>query len=255
MNTQQQKRLKILLIGDDCLDVYKYGKVDRLSPEAPVPVFVPEYEIKTPGMAANVKRNLEAFGCEVNYLHGIMSLKTRLIESRSKQHIVRIDNDLISEPFDIDETFDYETFDFDYDAIVISDYNKGFVSYEMVEKLINSYSGPIIIDTKKTDLKRFEGAIIKINELEYSRLISEPTDLIVTLGDRGARWDNKIIPGSKVEVVDVCGAGDTFLATFTHRYLKTNSFVDAIVKANKASAYTVQHTTTYCLTETEINTL
>jgi len=250
MNTPQQKRFKILLIGDDCLDVYKYGKVNRLSPEAPVPIFVPEYETKTPGMAANVKRNLEAFGCEVYYLHGTMSLKTRLIESRSKQHIVRIDNDFSSEPFDFDDTFDL-----DYDAVVISDYNKGYVSYEMVEKLINSYSGPIIIDTKKTDLKRFEGAIIKINELEYNRLISEPTDLIVTLGAGGAKWNDNIIPPCKVEVVDVCGAGDTFLAAFAYYYLKTNSFTNAIVKANKAAAHAVQHTGTYCLTQIEVDIL
>ena len=252
MNTQLQKRLKILLIGDDCLDVYKYGKVDRLSPEAPVPVFVPESETSSPGMAANVKRNLEAFNCEVNYIHGKMSLKTRLIESRSKQHIVRIDQDCISAPFDFDETFDL-----DYDGIVISDYNKGFISYEMVEKLINSYSGPIIIDTKKTDLKRFEGAIIKINKPEYDKLISMPSaeSMIVTLGEHGAQWNGHHFPSEPVEVVDVCGAGDTFLSTFVYYHVLTSLMSEPIRKAHKAASYAVQHTGTYSLSQIEIDTL
>ena len=38
-NIQQQKRFKVLLIGDDCVDVYRYGTIDRISPEAPVPIF------------------------------------------------------------------------------------------------------------------------------------------------------------------------------------------------------------------------
>ena len=39
--TQQQRQFKILLVGDNCKDIYQYGTIDRLSPEAPVPVFVP----------------------------------------------------------------------------------------------------------------------------------------------------------------------------------------------------------------------
>jgi hypothetical protein len=51
-------------------------------------------------MAANVKANLEALGCDVSYMHGETSTKTRLIDIRSKQHIVRIDNDVQSKPID-----------------------------------------------------------------------------------------------------------------------------------------------------------
>jgi len=62
MDTQQLKSFKILLIGDNCLDVYRYGSVDRISPEAPVPVFKFSHEETKPGMAGNVARNLEALG-------------------------------------------------------------------------------------------------------------------------------------------------------------------------------------------------
>ena len=58
MNTQQPKKYKILLIGDNCVDVYQYGTVDRISPEAPVPVFKFSHEERKPGMAGNVANNL-----------------------------------------------------------------------------------------------------------------------------------------------------------------------------------------------------
>ena len=103
--------MKILLIGDDCLDVYQYGTVDRISPEAPVPVFKMGNKEERPGMARNVKANLEELGSEVFYLSGRTSVKTRLIEERSRQQICRIDNDLMSSPLRITEIpWDISTF-------------------------------------------------------------------------------------------------------------------------------------------------
>ena len=84
-HTQQLKSFKILLIGDDCHDIYTYGYVNRISPEAPVPVFEPHYTIHKDGMAGNVRKNLEALGCTVNFLHGKSSEKNRLIDARTKQ--------------------------------------------------------------------------------------------------------------------------------------------------------------------------
>ena len=116
-NTQQQTQFRILLIGDNCTDVYQYGTIDRLSPEAPVPVFVPTRTETRAGMASNVANNLEALGCDVNYLHGETSVKTRLIDERSKQQIVRIDNDAFTQ-----ESLEFVTdIPLVYDAIVISE--------------------------------------------------------------------------------------------------------------------------------------
>ena len=67
-NTQPLKRYKILVLGDNCIDVYHYGIVDRLSPEAPVPIFTPTHQTEKPGMAANVSLNLKSFSCDVNYI-------------------------------------------------------------------------------------------------------------------------------------------------------------------------------------------
>ena len=96
MASQPQKKFNILLIGDAGDDVYTYGYVNRISPEAPVPVFEPHYTIHKDGMAGNVCKNLEALGCKVNFLHGEVSKKNRLIDHRSKQQLLRIDHDVES---------------------------------------------------------------------------------------------------------------------------------------------------------------
>ena len=247
MNTQQPKQFNILLIGDDCIDVYQFGTVDRISPEAPVPVFECTYEDTKPGMAGNVRKNLEALGCRVTYLHNETSTKTRLIDVRSKQQIVRIDSDSRCTPL----TFDI-VIPPGYDAIVVSDYNKGTVTYELLAELREDFAGPIFVDTKKTDLARLEGCIVKINQLESSRITSRCTDLIVTQGDKGAVWNDIHFTARRVEVADVCGAGDTFLAALTYKYLLDNNMPPAINFAIRASAVTVQHIGNYAPSVDEV---
>ena len=246
--TQQQKQFKILLIGDDCKDIYQYGTIDRLSPEAPVPVFVPTRTEERDGMAGNVANNLEALGCHVNYLHGETSVKTRIIDARSKQQIVRIDNDVQSQPLEFMTAIPAV-----YDAVVVSDSNKGTVSYELIEELI-ALSIPIFIDTKKTDLARMQGAWVKINDLEYSKIVSECSGLIVTHGANGASVIHHDItcPAPRVEVTDVTGAGDTFLSALVVEYLNTVNIQKAVEFAIQASAVTVQHIGVYAPTLEEI---
>ena len=247
-HTQAQKSFNILLIGDDCKDIYQYGTIDRLSPEAPVPVFVPTRTEERDGMAGNVANNLEALGCHVNYLHGETSVKTRIIDARSKQQIVRIDNDVQSQPLEFMTAIPAV-----YDAVVVSDYNKGTVSYELIEELI-ALSIPIFIDTKKTDLARMQGAWVKINDLEYSKIVSECSGLIVTHGANGASVIHHDItcPAPRVEVTDVTGAGDTFLSALVVEYLNTVSIQKAVEFAIQASAVTVQHIGVYAPTLEEI---
>lgn len=254
MNTQPHKKLKVLLIGDICTDEYQFGTIDRLSPEAPVPVFKPTYIETRPGMAANVESNLLNLGVEIIMIGGEKSTKTRLIDERSKQHIVRIDNDIILEktlPYDL-----IPTEVLDVDAIVISDYNKGLVSYELIENLRSNYTGPIFIDTKKTDLFRFNNCYVKINESEYNKAKTYNNHLIVTLGNKGAMYkthgNEKFYSAKNVDVTDVCGAGDTFLSALVYQYLKTFNIDIAIEFANKAASITVQHMGVYAPTLEEI---
>lgn len=254
MNTQPHKRFKVLLIGDICTDEYQFGTIDRLSPEAPVPVFKPSRIETRPGMAANVEANLLSLGIEIIMIGGEKSIKTRLIDERSKQHIVRIDNDIILEKSLPHDLIPHDVFN--VDAIVISDYNKGLVNYELIEGLRNNYTGPIFIDTKKTDLIRFNNCYVKINESEYQKAKTYNNHLIVTLGNKGAMY--KTINGEKfynstnVDVTDVCGAGDTFLAALVYQYLNTHNIDSAIEFANKAASITVQHMGVYAPTLEEI---
>jgi len=230
-----------LLIGDKGKDIYTYGRVDRISPEAPIPVFNPQRQEFLPGMADNVRVNLEALGCQVDFIHGDVSLKDRLIDERSKQQIVRIDQDIISAPLLLsDDMF------LGYDAIVISDYNKGSVTYELIEQAINTRL-PVFVDTKKTDLERMQGAWVKINELEYSKIKSGCTGLIVTKGSKGAviMHHDFTAPAPLVEVSDVCGAGDTFLSALTYMFLISKNIKIAVEFAIRASSITVQHVGCY----------
>lgn len=240
---------KILLCGDDCLDIYQYGHVERLSPEAPVPVFKLDYYEKIAGMAGNVKNNLKKLNCIVDYKHTDTNIKTRMIDLKSGQHILRIDDDKNCRPLILNTDFDT------YDAIVISDYIKGTISYELIEQIKQQYMGPIFVDTKKKDLARFEGCYVKINEYEHLTTTSLPTDTIVTLGKNGASYKGNIYPAPKVEVVDVCGAGDTFLATLCYQFLKTNDISYAIIQANRAASITVQHLGVYAPAEFEFREL
>lgn len=249
--TPQQTQFNVLLIGDDCVDVYQFGSVERISPEAPVPIFKYGRKEEVGGMARNVKRNLEELGCNVTYVCGWTSVKTRLIDSRSKQHILRVDNDAISPPLKFEEVAHGLV---DADVVVISDYNKGFVSYELVEEIIDKFDGAVFIDTKKHDLARFQGAWVKVNQFEYSQLKSQCTGLIVTLGEEGAivPHNNIKVPAPSVEVSDVCGAGDTFLSALAYKWCETSDILQAIKFAVRAGAITVQHLGNYAPTLKEI---
>jgi bifunctional ADP-heptose synthase (sugar kinase/adenylyltransferase) len=242
MDTQQQKKFTVLLIGDSCIDEYHFGTVDRISPEAPVPVFKLTKKISKPGMAANVKENLLMLGLDVCFVTKGNSTKIRLIDAKSKQHIVRVDDDIKSDPLTINEiSIDLHNID----AVVVSDYNKGLVTYDLVKSIRKKYLGPIFIDTKKHDLKEFEGCVVKINETEFSKANSTTSSLIVTQGNKGCTYNGVQFPARETEVVDVTGCGDTFLAALVFMFLETNDIVKAIEFANKAASVTVQHLGVY----------
>jgi D-beta-D-heptose 7-phosphate kinase/D-beta-D-heptose 1-phosphate adenosyltransferase len=246
--TANTSKMKILLIGDNGIDQYQYGTVTRISPEAPVPVVNYTHTVTKPGMAANVKDNLEKLGCEVDFVHGIKtSIKTRVIDSKSKQHLVRIDQDTLSRAVKID----YNNID-QYNAVVISDYNKGSVDYDTVENLRYRYHGPIFVDTKKTDLSRFEGCFVKINQTEFEAAKTLPTELVVTLGRDGVKYKEHKFSTPQVEAFDVCGAGDTFLSALAYNYVLSQDIVTAIQFATQAASVTVQHIGVYSPTLQEI---
>ena len=239
---------KILLIGDSCYDYYHYGYVNRISPEAPIPIFDFSHVVKKQGMASNVYDNLKALGASVNIITSFSENKRRYIDIKSGQQLLRVDEKISTEVYENVSAPLYS----DYDAIVISDYNKGFISYEKIEEIIQRFHGPIFIDTKKTDLARFESAIVKINELEYKNATSFCSSLIVTRGGDKVTYGEDCYYPPKVNVHDVCGAGDTFVAALAFEYLRKNDMEKAILFAMKASSITIRYTGVYAPTFEEI---
>jgi bifunctional ADP-heptose synthase (sugar kinase/adenylyltransferase) len=252
---QPQDSFNVLLIGDSCVDEYRIGTVDRLSPEAPVPVIkITDVEV-VPGMSANVKKNLENIGVYADFVTNTEKIvKTRYIDKRSGQHMLRVDDEPKVVPWNGDTPYPIGT----YDAVIISDYNKGFLTYQQIAEIISAAKGPVFIDTKKTQLADISAShvYIKINDLEYKNARSLPSNLIVTLGDRGAWYKTTntevLVPTKQVEVVDVCGCGDTFLSALAVQYLYTKNIEKSIIFANIAAGLTVQHRGNYAPSYDEI---
>ena len=243
----QQKQLKVLLIGDSCTDEYVYGSCERLNPEAPVPILKFNRKETKKGMAWNVRKNIESFGIEVYMITNQETItKTRYIDEKYNQQILRVDNEPNLKPMN------YDLPDEHFDALVISDYDKGFLSNEKVFELVEWFDGPVFIDSKKTKLPK-QSCFVKINDLEFSKLDNPADNLIITRGSKGAEYQGKLYPGEKVDIFDAVGAGDTFLSAMVYFYLKYGKIEEAIPYANKAAAIAVSNFGTYILTKEDVN--
>lgn len=233
----------ILVIGDTCRDIFVHCHCSRLCPEAPVPVLDIMREVQNLGMAGNVYENIKALGYSVELLannnaHSIT--KTRYVETKTNHMFIRIDVPVKPERIDLTNV------DFNiYSAIVVSDYNKGFLGYEDLKLISNSH--PLtFLDTKKTLgdwAKHF--TFIKINRSEYAQslpFISNEVEskIIVTLGEEGCRYQDKFFPVKQVEIKNLSGAGDTFLAALTVKYVLTNDINSSLIFANEAATLVVQ---------------
>jgi bifunctional ADP-heptose synthase (sugar kinase/adenylyltransferase) len=254
---QRQEPFKILLMGETCEDIYLYGQVNRISPEAPVPVVEYRHEESFSGMASNVKKNLQAFGCFVNLITNKEEIKkVRVVDQESNHQLLRIDHDTKVSPIknaEVRAAFLH----YAYDAIVISDYNKGFLSIDDLKLISQNFNGPVFIDTKKKDLYTESNTYFKINQKEFDSLKNKPDDsqLIVTLGSQGAMHDNNVYPSQSVNVYDVVGAGDAFLSGLVYGYLMFNDIGSAISLANKVASIVVQQPGTYSLTSDDVRSL
>ena len=181
---QPQKQYTILLVGETCQDEYVYGDVDRISPEAPIPVVKYIRTETSNGMSANVKANLESFGVLVNHITNKNKIiKRRIVDRSSNQQLLRIDEEGDIDALKVSEVKS-AFIHMQYDAVVISDYDKGYLSKNDLEVFCQNFNGPVFIDTKKTDLFTYPNVFFKINQREYDRLIVKPDakNLIVTLG-------------------------------------------------------------------------
>lgn len=189
VSPQQFANIKTLVVGDVMLDRYWFGSVDRISPEAPVPVLAVKDEESRAGGAANVAHNLLALGAQSNLLSVVgdddagrqiksiidgYGAKTTLIVDKSIRTIVKLrmvaqNQQLLRVDFEekpSEEVLaqcleDYRGAVNDCDVVILSDYGKGGLTHvaHMIE-LAKSLNKPVIIDPKGTDYSRYKGATL-----------------------------------------------------------------------------------------------
>jgi D-beta-D-heptose 7-phosphate kinase / D-beta-D-heptose 1-phosphate adenosyltransferase len=194
---------RILCIGDVMLDHYIYGRVERISPEAPVPVVAIEHESRVLGGAGNVARNLAALGARPTLLSvvgddaaqsdvmGLLgadeSIDSHLLVERGRrttvktryiagnQHLLRADRE---NPAPIGTAAAVELRRLihaalaEADAVILSDYAKGVLAGPLAAEIIDLSTAagrPIVVDPKGADYSRYRGAtVLKPNRKELS---------------------------------------------------------------------------------------
>jgi bifunctional ADP-heptose synthase (sugar kinase/adenylyltransferase) len=238
--------MKILVIGESCKDVFIYGTANRLCPEAPVTVFIPKRKTETVGMAANVYENIESLSVDVDLITNSEPItKTRYVEEKTNHQIIRVDSDASkSNRVEGLEHIPYSN----YCAVIISDYNKGFLEYDDIEYICSKHD-TVFIDTKKIVNEKMLGAkFIKINEHEYENNIAAGQyfkefydKLIVTMSGKGCKYMDKEYNVEEVEVRDNSGAGDSFISALAIEYCRSKDIHSSIIYANECATIAVQH--------------
>lgn len=250
LKKEEFKNFNILIIGDTCIDKFIYGTATRLAPEAPVPVFNPSYEETNDGMAGNVVANLKALGINTYFICTSENIiKTRYVDDRSGQILIRVDENDKTTRIDsevIKAINNNMVNGIKMDAIVISDYDKGFLEEEDIQCICENNKN-VFIDTKKIlDKWCVKASFIKINHVEYEHTeynlkhLDIEDKLVVTLSNKGCQYKGKLFPVKKVKVKDVSGAGDTFLSGLVSEYVLTQDIEKAILFAQQCATIVVQ---------------
>lgn len=281
---------KVLIIGDSMLDVYHQGKVERISPEAPVPVFVKLDSYERLGGACNVAANIRSLSGEtkeklqIDYF-GFYSYKINNMLENCEiscsgvpvQDVVTKNRYICGnyQVFRVDENEKY-SLEYEeilqmklrqfldssknelYDLIIVSDYNKGTVNFNVLKMLENYDKNTLkIIDLKK--LRKgmehfdFSSSVFKCNQTEYD-LNNQIEDInckavVVTMGENGYRWlqKNPFETGRMPSVAldkptDVTGAGDVFLAAMAVSFLSGKVKIHEMTHCgNIAAAEKIKH--------------
>ena len=250
--------MKVLVIGDVIIDKYIYGTSTRISPEAPVPVITYIEEKETKGGAGLVYENLKSLGVDVDMFEtlGPVSVKTRII--CDGHYITRIDDDKSAKGMEVLKQVQETDFS-KYDYVVLSDYNKGVLDEEKDSIAhINKYNCKVVVDPKE-NAWFYEGAwLVKPNYNEFHDLGFDEWQGNIITTNAGeeviAHIDGKNyeIPVENLEVADVTGAGDCFLASFVYALTKGYDYEKAIKVAVRGSTESVKHAGTYILKKSDL---
>lgn len=237
--------IKILVIGEKCIDRFMYCDVSRFSPEAPVPVLNPIEIVENDGMAGNVVRNILAMKSDSLVTHWYQDeviTKTRFVEKKSNHMFLRLDEgetNISKAELNSERLSELNNFD----IVVVSDYHKGFMSDKDLVN-IGKKSKISILDSKRKLTKEIVSSFtfVKLNEkesLQNSELL-ECNNILITLGSRGTKFNNELYPSpNPQETIDVSGAGDTFTSSFILKYIETGDIKNSIIYANEMASIVV----------------
>ena len=313
-----------MIIGDIIVDEYIWGEVNRISPEAPVPIFEKTSEKTGCGGAANVAHNIASLGAKAELIGVIgkdrdgeqliqmlnslrigtaeicidvqrpTSKKTRVIVDADKtgtinsfntsselskfnqgHHLLRIDQESKKEiPAILREHLSRSILSRldEYDAIIISDYDKGLVSAELIHSVVKKAKScdiPIIVDPKRNNFWNYEGVTAltpnykeacaateeMINDVSHLISVGERilddlslSALLITRDAEGMslfqRGSDSVLqvehlPSTSSHVVDVTGAGDTVTAVFTLTLAVQSNYNTAAQLSNIAGGIVV----------------
>lgn len=231
------KNKKILIIGDVMLDSYLFGNVDRISPEAPVPIVDVVIKQDKLGGAANVATNIKNLGgtpilcsvigndhkseiflsllkklkIKIDYIlqseNRITTNKTRIIGNNHQ--MLRVDEEVKTELNKDQEKFlsivDYIFENEELDCVLFQDYDKGIINEEIINIVTeksNSLKIPIIVDPKKKNFSHYKNVtLFKPNFKEFK----EGINLTITNSDRKELLEtgSKILHQKGIEIVFV----------------------------------------------------
>ena len=283
---QSFNALKIAVIGDVMLDTYWWGKVDRISPEAPVPVVAVSKKEHRIGGAGNVALNLAALNVNVHVItiignddegkqlvallndnnintDFIISNEERITTNKIRiisrnQHMMRLDAEVTTsltsntEEILINAFIKYVTVE-KPQLVILEDYNKGLLTKNVIEKVINickenniltavdpkrkNFFEYTAVDIFKPNLHEVKEAFNILGEEVSEKLLGEMHDLLkeklqhnislITLSEKGVFYESgvekNIIPTHIRSIADVSGAGDTVIAVASVVYAATKN--------------------------------
>jgi rfaE bifunctional protein kinase chain/domain len=294
-------KINILVIGDFMLDEYIFGSVERISPEAPVPIIEENSRKHIPGGAGNVLCNLKSIGVNI-YCSGIIGkdnegqiLKQKMFDFNLKekefllietdrpttrktriialhQQVCRLDRE---DKTPIDKILlekilsKVQSIIDNINGIIISDYAKGVVIPELIQKIVdlaNNKNIPIFVDPQVTHFSYYKNVfIVTPNHHEAGRFLNRKLNnnddndieqagkeileklnceyVLITRGEKGMsliRKDHAIhIPTMAKEVFDVTGAGDTVISILAASYCSGAEIEYATLLSNQAAGIVV----------------
>lgn len=283
--------MNILVVGDVMLDVNYISKIERKAPEADIPIYNITDNYYILGGASNVAMNLKNLNTSVELISVIGNdnsgekikslleekhiVNTLFIDKERKSTLKNriFQNNSIRVRYDIEDNHDISSdlvqtiLSFikqkkDIDAIVLSDYNKGVLTTELTEQIIdyaNTHGIYTFVDPKTKNYLKYKNCFcFKPNLLEGQEISGKSQkqeivnclketiqceNIVLTCGKEGIlvnNFSNFIQHPKEIEVVDVTGAGDIVLTILVYIYLKEKDIILAAKMANFIAGKSVQ---------------